>query len=75
MFAERDRVASGQSFCQFEIIVCWADCFATEDIFLKPHVEKGGVLSDRLISGIHVLADVPFPSADALCFNLKGGLF
>ena len=75
MFAERDSIASGQSFCRLEIVVCWADCFATEDKFLKPHVEKGSVLSDRYRSGVHVLADIPFSSTDALCFNLKGGFF
>jgi hypothetical protein len=47
MFAERDMIASGQSFFQFKISICWANCFATEDEFLKPHVEKGGMLSVR----------------------------
>ena len=41
------QVASSQSFCQIKISICWANCFATEDEFLKPHVEKGGVLSVR----------------------------
>ena len=45
------------------------------DEFLKPHVEKASVLSGRYRSSFHVLADVPFPSADALCFNLKRGFF
>ena len=75
MFAERHRVASGQSFFQLEVVACWTDCFATEDEFLKPHVEEGSVLSDRYRSSVHILADVPFPSADAFCLNLKGGFF
>ena len=75
MLVERDRIASGQSFCQLEVVACWADCFATEDKFLKPHIEVGSVLSDRYRSSVHVLADIPFPSTDALCFNLKGGFF
>jgi len=45
--AVRDRIASRQSFCQLKISICWANCFATEDEFLKPHVEKGGMLSVR----------------------------
>ena len=45
--AERDRIASSQIFCQLEIIVCWTNCFATEDEFLEPHVEEGSMLSDR----------------------------
>ena len=73
MFADRDRIASSQIFCQLEIIACWTNYFTTEDEFLKPHVEKGSVLSDRYRSGVLVLADIPFSSTDALCFNLKGG--
>ena len=75
MFAERHRVASGQSFCRLKIVACWTNCFATEDEFLKSHVEEGSVLSDRYRSGVHILADVPFPSADAFCLNLKGSFF
>ena len=75
MFAERDRVTGSQIFCQFKIVTCWADSFAVENKFLKPHVEKGSVLSDRYRSGVQVLADIPFSSTDALCFNLKGGFF
>ena len=73
MFTEGDRIASGQGFFQLQIVACWTDCFATEDEFFKPHIDKGSVLSDRDRSSIHVLADVPFPSTDALCFNFKGG--
>ena len=75
MLVERDRIASGQSFCQLEIVAYWTDCFATEDKFLKPHIEKGSVLSDRYLSGVQVLADVPFSSTDTLCFDLKRSFF
>ena len=47
MFAERDRVAGSQSFCQLKIVAYCTNCFATEDEFLEPHVEEGSVLSDR----------------------------
>ena len=47
MFADKDRIASSLIFCQLEIIVCWTNCFVTEDEFLKPHVKKSSVFSDR----------------------------
>ena len=75
MLAEGDMIASSQIFCQLEIIACWTNCFTTEDKFLKPHIEKSSVLSDRYRSGVHILTDVLFPSADTLCFNLKGSFF
>ena len=75
MFAEGDRIASSQIFCQLEIIACWTNCFATEDEFLKPHIEKGSMLSDRYLSGLHILADISFPSANAFSFNLERCFF
>ena len=75
MFAERDRIASSQSFCQLKISICWANCFTTEDEFLKPHVEKSSVLSDRYRSGLHILADISFSSANAFSFNLERYFF
>ena len=42
-----EQVASSQIFYQLEIIICWTNCFATEDEFIEPHVEKDSMLSDR----------------------------
>ena len=47
MFTKRDGIASGQSFCQLEVVACWTNRFAPEDEFLKPHIKKGSVFSDR----------------------------
>ena len=44
---QEGRSCQWPEFLQFKISICWANCFATEDEFLKPHVEKGSVLSDR----------------------------
>ena len=75
MLTKGDQISIGYTFGHLESIICRANSLATEDEFFKPHIEKSSVLSDRYRSGVHILTDVPFPSADTLCFNLKESFF
>jgi len=51
----------------------WADGFATENEFLRPHVEKSRMFSDRYRAGFHVPANITLPPADIPSFDFEGG--